>query len=447
MGEEKRKLNEVDKMNLENIELESLENLLAFIPDEELPSGLEDKIFNELGLGVSEKNKKFNFAQTAQTDDKNINSLNNRHTALEKREKNSLKKAKKMAYIISSVAAVFILLVFSSKFLDNMNSQRGENNNSIEIDGNFVTSDSSSGFTGEKTEVKSLNSENDGGETNSSPIEIEEKKSENSEDDLLNEKSDSVNNEKKSEDNLVKGDLSKRKLVYRANLSIEVQDYKEIISDIKGNLNIYGGYIGEHESWVESVINKGNTQIELMQGHLLVRVPQEFYREFMDSLENMGKVSNINESVQDITSEYRDTEEEALNLESREKSLRTLMNNAKSMEDILAVDRELNEVRNQINSYRGKIKKYDDLVDMSTISIKIIEKTEKIEIKKIDESLGARIQQSFNLTINKIIYFGENLLVDIIGKSPFYLIVLIIGVFVLLVVVYLYRFVRKRIKK
>ncbi len=436
MSDKDKRLSEVENMNAQNLELEEIEHILASLPDEDLPAGFEEQVFEKLGIE--------HIVSSSQSDGSSDNpndTFKKRRERLMNREANSIKKAKKIAYGFITIAAVFVIFVvgtyiFDDYGYDNSYKEAEKPRSEEPVYEEKAEDQSFDDAKKSKADFDSVDVEDaDGGGSFENALSSTDEKA------IKGDKDFSSSNSSKP------GDLDKRKLIYRANLNVTVDSYHDSFNDIKAKIATYGGYIEENRTWVEVFFEGTKREQTVTTGYLTIRIPQEFYREFMDGFSSIGEVSNLNETVQDITANYRDIEEETLNLEAREKALRELMDKAETMEDILAVDRELNSVRGMINSYRGTLKDYDRLVDMATITVQLDEKLKDVEIEPIDDSLGTRIQNSFNKTINKMVDFGENIVVNIVGRSPFYISAIVLLLIVFLLVKLIYKAVVKRLDR
>lgn len=109
---------------------------------------------------------------------------------------------------------------------------------------------------------------------------------------------------------------------------------------------------------------------------LSVRVPVKFFESSLTEFKKLAAVV-LNESTQgqDVTMEYIDLEANIKNFKAEEESYLNLMKKTGSVEEILAVTRQLAEVRGRIERLEAQKRYLENLTDMSTISIQLTEKT------------------------------------------------------------------------
>ena len=158
---------------------------------------------------------------------------------------------------------------------------------------------------------------------------------------------------------------TERKIIKRANLQIEIKDISKVSKDVIALVEKYQGEISDSREWVTGQ-NRQYSRYEL-------RIPSEEFYQAIDQLEEMGKVVSRSISGQDVTEEYIDLESRLKNLKSQEERYRQLLNKAEEVEDILKIERELSRVRGNIESLQGRLKYYDNRVNMSTINVEFRE--------------------------------------------------------------------------
>ncbi len=105
-------------------------------------------------------------------------------------------------------------------------------------------------------------------------------------------------------------------------------------------------------------------------GSITVRVPAEIFDEAMAYFKSLAeKVSYEGTQGRDVTEEYIDLQSRLRNLEATETQLLKIMERSGTIPDVLAVQKELNTVRNQIEQAKGRIQYLERSVEMATISV------------------------------------------------------------------------------
>ncbi len=109
---------------------------------------------------------------------------------------------------------------------------------------------------------------------------------------------------------------------------------------------------------------------------MTVRVPADpaTYQVTLERLRGIAeRVVDEQAQAQDITEEYVDLESRLRNLRASEESLLALLSRAQRVEDILAIQRELTNVRGQIEQIQGRKQALERRADMATITLQIRE--------------------------------------------------------------------------
>ena len=156
-----------------------------------------------------------------------------------------------------------------------------------------------------------------------------------------------------------------RKLVKTGQLTLEVDDIVEAIDDVAGIAGELDGYV---------VSSSKHERENRVFGHVSIRVPAERFDEAFDRLRQLAvDVPYENTESRDVTEEYTDLEAQLRNLEATEAQYLALLEKAETVEDILAVQRELSNVRGQIERTKGRMQYLERTSDMSLIEVSLQE--------------------------------------------------------------------------
>ena len=154
-----------------------------------------------------------------------------------------------------------------------------------------------------------------------------------------------------------------RKLIYQANLSIEVEDHKQAYAGVQELVAKYGGYISEDQFQTSSYNH---------HRLLVIRVPVEQYFALLTDLEGVAaKVKEKQAYASDVTEEWVDIEARLKNKRAAEERYLEILKKAKTIEEILQVEDKLRRVREEIEAKEGRLKYLRDRVAISTIRLTI----------------------------------------------------------------------------
>lgn len=250
---------------------------------------------------------------------------------------------------------------------------------------------------------------------------------------------------KESHENTSEITLSQEKLVYTCNLSIETTTYNDTLQKIEELISDYGGIIqSKYENdnasnWYYDDYYKRSGTLNCT---LMLRIPSSKYKEFTKSIGSIGgKIKSKDETVDNISQQYFDTEIKIASLEKQESKLLELMDKATTIEELIQIEARLSEIDTELMKYKTEIKYMDLDVAYSYVNIELKEVLEYTE-DNTGRKTNTFIDRLLNTLEDTIKYLGQNmegLLFTIILISPYIILIVII------VVVY-NKFLRKKVR-
>ena len=155
-------------------------------------------------------------------------------------------------------------------------------------------------------------------------------------------------------------------LIRTGNAVIEVDSLEIAISEVRLLAQRMGGFIA-------------NTSMQTGQGQirsatLELKVPAVRFDETVNGLPPLGKVEAVNEHSEDVGEEFVDLTARMTNSKRLEERLISLLaTRTGKLEDVLAVERELARVREEIERYEGRLRYLRTRAAISTLSITVHE--------------------------------------------------------------------------
>lgn len=228
---------------------------------------------------------------------------------------------------------------------------------------------------------------------------------------------------------------SDRKLIRTVDIEARSDKYDEFIVRVRESVLNCGGYVERASE---------NTPTKTSRfASMLLRIPVGETDGVLELIGTLGSVTKKTEQMSDVTLQYVDTQSRLKALRAEETSLLTLLESAGSVSDIISLQDRLSSVRYQIESCESTLRKYDNQVEYSTVSLYVTESVEPIPEKEptMWEEMGINLADG----MEKIGIFFRNLFVAVVSALPY------VGFFVLIpsAVVFLAVFlpVRRSIKK
>lgn len=111
-----------------------------------------------------------------------------------------------------------------------------------------------------------------------------------------------------------------------------------------------------------------------LRGWITVRVPAESLDAFVEAARALGTVKYQAEDTSDVTEQHVDLSARLTNLQAEEVRLRGFFDAAANVTEMLAVETELNRVRQEIESMQAQITYLERQAAMATVTIELTEK-------------------------------------------------------------------------
>ena len=125
---------------------------------------------------------------------------------------------------------------------------------------------------------------------------------------------------------------------------------------------------GKYSGQITNIYDHGQGNDRVVT--ITVKVAVEDFEAYYNELREIGgEVTYANVSTLDVTEEYIDITSRLANLRSTETQLVKILERADTVTDILAVQRELNTVRGDIESYEQRKRYFDSQTDYSYMSV------------------------------------------------------------------------------
>ncbi len=227
--------------------------------------------------------------------------------------------------------------------------------------------------------------------------------------------------------------ISNRKIIYSSSYSIQTTEFEKSVAALDILCHKYGAYYESSESY-------GTKENSDRYGSFTVRVPVENYNAFKKEAGNIGVVIRSSENNRDVTENYIDTEARLTSAKIREERLLAILENADTLDDILLLEAELADVRYEIESLSGSLRKYDSLISYSTITIGIEEVVEPVEIKPVPKTFSQKMSTSISDGFEDFSDSVGNTFLDFLYNLPIFIILVV-------TIVIIYVIIRTIIKK
>lgn len=206
-----------------------------------------------------------------------------------------------------------------------------------------------------------------------------------------------------------------RKIVYTGDVELVVERFSEFPARVEELVRLHGGYVAGS--------NLGGSAGDPRSGTWKLRIPVERFDAFLNAVRKLGNVRRIATNSQDVSEEYYDVEARVRNRHRQEEQLLKLLEERTGeLEQVLAVERELSRVREEIERLEGRLRVLQDLTALTTINLTVDEIRNYVPAEAA--SLGTRIRRTFVGSLDALRTTGERLLIVCVALVPWLAVIL-----------------------
>ncbi|MGB4658455.1 MAG: DUF4349 domain-containing protein [Mobilitalea sp.] len=235
--------------------------------------------------------------------------------------------------------------------------------------------------------------------------------------------------------------VTQDKIIYRCFLDIETQEFDTLINKLNSEIVRLGGYIESSQ-----ISGKRYYSNEERNGSIIARIPKDKVDEFVNTVntDSNANVINKEESTDNVTLAYIDTESRKKSLEIEQERLFALLEKTDTLENIIELESRLSDIRYELQNYESQLRSYDNQVEYSTITMSVQEVeriTPDVEEKK---TVGSRIKNGFSDTMYNISEGLKNFFVWFVVNIPY---LMIWAAFIIIILLIVRKYYKKKNEK
>lgn len=198
-----------------------------------------------------------------------------------------------------------------------------------------------------------------------------------------------------------------RKLIKEGHISFETNDLTETAKRIQQAVKKYKAYISSETE---------NNYAESLSRTVIIRMEAAQFDAFIrDATFGVNKFETKNIQVKDVTEEFVDVQARLKTKKELEQRYLLLLKKADKISEILEIEKQLGELRGEIESVEGRLRYLDNQSVYSTLSITYYKTTPK------QVAFGPKFQQGFSNGWQNFTWF----MVGLINIWPFLLLLLV----------------------
>ena len=231
---------------------------------------------------------------------------------------------------------------------------------------------------------------------------------------------------------------SERMLIRYVTMSCETLHFAELTGNIEAQVAALGGYI---ES--KNFSGTGNAG-DLRTASYTIRLTSDALDQLTGIIGSSAVILSSNESTEDVTLTYADTQARIESLRIEQETLNNLLAQADDLDIILQLQNELTYIRYEIESYESQLRVLENLSSYSTLTLyvsEVIEETtpEEPHVKTFSEKLS----ESFHDGLEDAKENWEEFVINAAGS----IIPISVTIVLIVIAVIILRIVIKKIKR
>jgi prepilin-type N-terminal cleavage/methylation domain-containing protein len=209
-----------------------------------------------------------------------------------------------------------------------------------------------------------------------------------------------------------------RKIIYTANIELNVEDISLTGDKVVELVQKCAGYVAD--STLSGTI--GNYRHATWR----LRVPVDRFEEFVKSISDLGELISVATNSQDVSEEYYDVDARVRNKTTEEgRLLKLLEDRPGKLEDVIAIERELSSVREDLERMQGRMRVLTDQTSMTSVELSVTEfgnyRPEQAP------PFATRIRRAFGGSVSALQTVGQWFVVVMVALAPWLAVMPVVG--------------------
>jgi hypothetical protein len=201
-----------------------------------------------------------------------------------------------------------------------------------------------------------------------------------------------------------------RKIIRNAEITIEVPSTTDAQHQVTSIAETHGGFVVTSEAKQRESNDPAQRTLDIK---LVVRVPSNDFGRAFDEIKKLaGNTPSENVTSQDVTEDFIDLEARIKTQKALEVQFLEIMRQANKIADALEVQRQIAEVRTDIEKLEGRKRFLENRSSLSTINVNIQTPKPVIAVTEsgFRQSLRAAVSDSISLASDLVLFFARFLI-------------------------------------
>jgi Domain of unknown function (DUF4349) len=201
-----------------------------------------------------------------------------------------------------------------------------------------------------------------------------------------------------------------RKIIRNAEITIEVPSTTDAQHQVTSIAETHGGFVVTSEAKQRESNDPAQRTLDIK---LVVRVPSNQFGRAFDEIKKLaGNTPSENVTSQDVTEDFIDLEARIKTQKALEVQFLEIMRQANKIADALEVQRQIAEVRTDIEKLEGRKRFLENRSSLSTINVNIQTPKPVIAVTQsgFRQSLREAVSDSISLATDLVLFFARFLI-------------------------------------
>ena len=208
----------------------------------------------------------------------------------------------------------------------------------------------------------------------------------------------------------VTNEASDRKIIRNADITMEVPSTIDAQHRVTSIAESNGGFVVTSEAKQRENIDPSKRTLDFK---LVVRIPATRFGAALDQIKQLaGNLSEANVNGQDVTEDFIDLEARIKTQKALELQFLEIMKQARKVVDALEVQRQISEVRTDIERLEGRKRFLENRSSLSTITVNIqAPKVIAVNPSGVGHSVREAVSDSLELASGMLVFFVRSVIV------------------------------------
>lgn len=185
---------------------------------------------------------------------------------------------------------------------------------------------------------------------------------------------------------------AEEKIIYSADLELETKTFEDACRALDQAVKDLGGRYDSRTL---------HQQGSFRSLYCTVRVPVERFQEFLDLAGGAAHVTYRSEYTENVGEAYYDSEARLATQRTKLERLQKLLEQAAGLEDIIRLEEALSETELQIEYLTGDLRRYDSLIEYSTVNVTLGEVYRLSTDEEVVQTFPQRLAAAFGTGLRR----------------------------------------------